>query len=85
MEISKDVLMVFSVFLTGVVGFFIRDMWVNRRQTHLVDAVAKLESTMALLTQKFSFFAESYVTLPMHNTVVLKIALIEEQLKNIRG
>lgn len=85
MELSKDIIFGFCVLLTGIVGWFLRDMWASRRQTNLVEAVAKLEHTMALLTQKFSFFAESYVTVSMHNSVVLKIALIEEQLKSIRG
>lgn len=82
---EKEIYMYICTFLVGVVGFFLRDMWSNRKQNNLIETLSSLDKAVALLTQKIEGFGEKYTSVIAHNDLALKIALMEEQIKILRG
>jgi len=82
---EKEIYMYICTFLVGVVGFFLRDMWSNRKQNNLIETLSSLDKAVALLTQKIEGFGEKYASVIAHNDLALKIALMEEQIKILRG
>lgn len=82
---EKDVYIYISIFLIGIVGFFLRDAWSNRKQYDLIKTLTSLDKAVALLTQEIEGLGEKYASVISHNDLALKIALIEEQIKILRG